>query len=125
MGKSGVTQNRVLLGLEKVTATRQLKADAPSCTKPPSPIHIQKYRSKKKGISWTKEEIRKLYGTTYIRKRIPPIITRMCNEVWRQRNTDCRMNTDPKKFISQKKYIVENKMFTEQEIEEIVRKSEK
>jgi hypothetical protein len=47
-GKSGVMGNRALLGLRKVTAMRQLKADHPLTVQSelPSPEYVQKYRGK-------------------------------------------------------------------------------
>jgi hypothetical protein len=51
MEKSGVTGNRVLLGLRKVTAMTQKEADHPLTLKATSPKYIQKYRHKtKKGL---------------------------------------------------------------------------
>ena len=51
METSGIMGNRLLLGLRKVTATKQLKADH-SITKPPSPECRGTYRSKtKKGLN--------------------------------------------------------------------------
>jgi len=46
--KSGITENRVLLGLRKVTAMSQKEADHPLTLKATSPKHIQKYRHKTK-----------------------------------------------------------------------------
>jgi hypothetical protein len=60
MEKSGVTGNRVLRGLRKVTAMSQKEADHPLIFKATSPKYIQKYRHKtKKGLD---KGSNKLYG---------------------------------------------------------------
>lgn len=126
MGKLGVTENRVFLGLQKVTATRQHKADHPLTHKATKTEEYPEIQRSTKNI-WGKGRNRKVVWT-YIcceKYNYSADNQRKAQEERRQRNPDFRMNIDPKKFVNQKKCIMKNKKITQQEIEEIARKSEK
>jgi hypothetical protein len=92
----GVTRNQVVLGLRKVTAMRQLKADHP-ITKPPSPKYIKKYRHKTK-YGLDKGRNKRNYMVLYVLEKVSQTATRKCmkygdNEIqtggctWKQRNS--------------------------------------
>jgi len=55
-------------------------------------------------MAWTREEIRKgIWCYMHCRKYLTDNC-RKVYEIWRQRNTDCRMYIDAKKLINQKNY---------------------
>jgi hypothetical protein len=58
--KSGVTGNRVILGLRNVTVVRQLKADHPLKVKVAKPKIYETNTEVKQRMAWVREEIREV-----------------------------------------------------------------
>ena len=70
--------------------------------------------------AWTKEEIREvIWCYMYCRQHFTENYKKVY-EIWRQRNTECRMCMDAKKLMNQKN-IMEHQKITEMEFEEIRR----
>jgi hypothetical protein len=105
METSGVTGNRELLRLRKVTAMRRLKADPQSH----QAQNITKHTEVKQRMAWTKEETREVIWCYMRCKQYFTASNKKVYEVWRQRNPESRKYMDAKKIINQKNSIMKNK----------------
>jgi len=122
--KSGVTGNRVLLGLRKLLQCGNSKQTIHSESKSPSPISIQKHRGKTKNGLDKGRHKEKLYGAICIAESISETTIRRCTKYGENKiqTMGCTVHGCKKKLINQKNCTMRSTKITELKTEEINKK---
>ena len=116
METSGVMGNRLLLGLRKVTAMRQLQSRPLTHSQSHQAQNAAEHKEVKQRRAWTIEKIREVvWCYIYCRQHFTENYKEMY-EIWRKRNPESRMYMEAKKLLNQKNYIMKHNKITEMEL---------